>query len=136
MAWDGKVGIDLPYHAGATYNVELNGDLNNVHSHLPSPLAKPPGEPLAVNVKVDGNLNSFELTGQAGADNHFNSRWLLHKADAVDRCYFGRQTVKTFTIPEQSGVEANMPPMNGAGGALFQKGAAGGVGGAASSHNA
>lgn len=77
VAWDGKVGIELPYHAGATYNVELNGDLKNVSSHLPSPLAKPAGEPLSVNVKVDGNLNSFELTGQAGADNYFNSRWLL-----------------------------------------------------------
>lgn len=27
MAWNGKVGIDLPYHAGATYNIELKGDL-------------------------------------------------------------------------------------------------------------
>lgn len=85
MAWDGKVGIDLPYHAGATYNIELNGDLKNVSSHLPSPLAKPAGEPLAVNIKVDGNLNSFELTGQAGADNHFNSRWLLGQKLTLDR---------------------------------------------------
>ncbi|XPE63071.1 hypothetical protein ACNKHU_20105 [Shigella flexneri] len=43
MGW--KVGSDLPYHAGATYNVELNGDSDNVSSHLPSPLAKPAGEP-------------------------------------------------------------------------------------------
>lgn len=93
MAWDGKVGIDLPYHAGATYNVELNGDLKNVSSHLPSPLAKPAGEPLPVNVKVDGNLNSFDLTGQAGADNHFNSRWLLGQSSR-STVLFGRQTVK------------------------------------------
>ena len=85
VAWDGKVGIELPYHAGATYNVELNGDLKNVSSHLPSPLAKPAGEPLSVNVKVDGNLNSFELTGQAGADNYFNSRWLLGQKLMLDR---------------------------------------------------
>lgn len=133
VAWDGKVGIDLPYHAGATYNVEMNGDLNNVSSHLPSPLAKPAGEPLPVNVKVDGNLNSFELTGQAGADNHFNSRWLLGQKLTLDRAIWAADSKTLPPLPEQSGVELNMPPMNGAEWlALFQKGAAESVGGAAS----
>ncbi|EFG2336667.1 AsmA2 domain-containing protein [Escherichia coli] len=133
VAWDGKVGIVLPYHAGATYNVELNGDLKNVSSHLPSPLAKPAGEPLPVNVKVDGNLNSFELTGQAGADNHFNSRWLLGQKLMLDRAIWAADSKTLPPLPEQSGVELNMPPMNGAEWlALFQKGAAESVGGAAS----
>lgn len=133
VAWDGKVGIVLPYHAGATYNVELNGDLKNVSSHLPSPLAKPAGEPLPVNVKVDGNLNSFELTGQAGADNHFNSRWLLGQKLKLDRAIWAADSKTLPPLPEQSGVELNMPPMNGAEWlALFQKGAAESVGGAAS----
>ncbi|EET1755589.1 AsmA2 domain-containing protein [Escherichia coli] len=133
VAWDGKVGIELPYHAGATYNVELNGDLKNVSSHLPSPLAKPAGEPLVVNVKVDGNLNSFELTGQAGADNHFNSRWLLGQKLTLDRAIWAADSKTLPPLPEQSGVELNMPPMNGAEWlALFQKGAAESVGGAAS----
>ena len=133
VAWDGKVGIDLPYHAGATYNVELNGDLKNVSSHLPSPLAKPAGEPLPVNIKVDGNLNSFELTGQAGADNHFNSRWLLGQKLTLDRAIWAADSKTLPPLPEQSGVELNMPPMNGAEWlALFQKGAAESVGGAAS----
>ena len=133
VAWDGKVGIELPYHAGATYNVELNGDLKNVSSHLPSPLAKPAGEPLSVNVKVDGNLNSFELTGQAGADNHFNSRWLLGQKLTLDRAIWAADSKTLPPLPEQSGVELNMPPMNGAEWlALFQKGAAESVGGAAS----
>ncbi|WP_332391397.1 AsmA2 domain-containing protein YhdP [Escherichia coli] len=133
VAWDGKVGIDLPYHAGATYNIELNGDLKNVSSHLHSPLAKPAGEPLAVNVKVDGNLNSFELTGQAGADNHFNSRWLLGQKLTLDRAIWAADSKTLPPLPEQSGVELNMPPMNGAEWlALFQKGAAESVGGAAS----
>ncbi|HGX3639419.1 TPA: AsmA2 domain-containing protein YhdP [Escherichia coli] len=133
VAWDGKVGIDLPYHAGATYNIELNGDLKNVSSHLPSPLTKPAGEPLAVNVKVDGNLNSFELTGQAGADNHFNSRWLLGQKLTLDRAIWAADSKTLPPLPEQSGVELNMPPMNGAEWlALFQKGAAESVGGAAS----
>ncbi|MCL7068227.1 AsmA2 domain-containing protein YhdP [Escherichia coli] len=133
VAWDGKVGIDLPYHAGATYNIELNGDLKNVSGHLPSPLAKPAGEPLAVNVKVDGNLNSFELTGQAGADNHFNSRWLLGQKLTLDRAIWAADSKTLPPLPKQSGVELNMPPMNGAEWlALFQKGAAESVGGAAS----
>ncbi|EON4225297.1 AsmA2 domain-containing protein YhdP [Escherichia coli] len=133
VAWDGKVGIELPYHAGATYNVELNVDLKNVSSHLPSPLAKPAGEPLPVNVKVDGNLNSFELTGQAGADNHFNSRWLLGQKLTLDRAIWAADSKTLPPLPEQSGVELNMPPMNGAEWlALFQKGAAESVGGAAS----
>ncbi|ENG1917070.1 AsmA2 domain-containing protein YhdP [Escherichia coli] len=133
VAWDGKVGIVLPYHAGATYNVELNGDLKNVSSHLPSPLAKPAGEPLPVNVKVDGNLNSFELTGQAGADNHFNSRWLPGQKLTLDRAIWAADSKTLPPLPEQSGVELNMPPMNGAEWlALFQKGAAESVGGAAS----
>ncbi|EHQ8968287.1 AsmA2 domain-containing protein YhdP [Escherichia coli] len=133
VAWDGKVGIELPYHAGATYNVELNGDLKNVSSHLPSPLAKPAGEPLPVNVKVDGNLNSFELTGQAGADNHFNSRWLLGQKLTLDRAIWASDSKTLPPLPEQSGVELNMPPMNGAEWlALFQKGAAESVGGVAS----
>ncbi|MDS1526715.1 AsmA2 domain-containing protein YhdP [Escherichia coli] len=133
VAWDGKVGIELPYHAGATYNVELNGDLKNVSSHLPSPLAKPAGEPLPVNVKVDGNLNSFELTGQAGADNHFNSRWLLGQKLTLDRAIWAADSKTLPPLPEQSGVELNMPPMNGAEWLpLFQKGAAESVGGAAS----
>ncbi|HHT8504655.1 TPA: AsmA2 domain-containing protein YhdP [Escherichia coli] len=133
VAWDGKVGIDLPYHAGATYNVELNGDLKNVSSHLPSPLAKPAGEPVPVNVKVDGNLNSFDLTGQAGADNHFNSRWLLGQKLTLDRAIWAADSKTLPPLPEQSGVELNMPPMNGAEWlALFQKGAAESVGGAAS----
>ncbi|EEZ4380965.1 AsmA2 domain-containing protein [Escherichia coli] len=133
VAWDGKVGIELPYHAGATYNVELNGDLKNVSSHLPSPLAKPAGEPLPVNIKVDGNLNSFELTGQAGADNHFNSRWLLGQKLTLDRAIWAADSKTLPPLPEQSGVELNMPPMDGAEWlALFQKGATDKVGSAVS----
>ncbi|MBA1846216.1 DUF3971 domain-containing protein, partial [Escherichia coli] len=91
------------------------------------------GEPLPVNVKVDGNLNSFELTGQAGADNHFNSRWLLGQKLTLDRAIWAADSKTLPPLPEQSGVELNMPPMNGAEWlALFQKGAAESVGGAAS----
>ncbi len=67
VTWNGKVGIDLPYHADTTYHIELNGDLRNVSSHLPSPLNKPAGEAIPVNIQADGNLKSFALTGSAGS---------------------------------------------------------------------
>lgn len=63
VVWDGKVGIDLFYYVGVIYNIELNGDLKNVSSYLFLLLVKFVGELLVVNVKVDGNFNSFELIG-------------------------------------------------------------------------
>ncbi len=77
VAWKGDVGIELPYHAGATYKVNIDGDLNNLASTLPPPLDKQAGKALPVKLKVEGNLHSFDLTGNAGSTNHFNSRWLL-----------------------------------------------------------
>lgn len=85
VAWNDKVGIDLPYHSGATYNIELNGDLRNVSSHLPSPLNKPTGEAIPVNINADGNLKSFALTGRAGSKKHLNSYWLLNHKLTLDR---------------------------------------------------
>lgn len=76
VAWNGKVGIDLPYHSGARYKVDITGDLKNVSSHLPAPLNKRAGEALPMKINVDGDLNSFALSGNADAKNHFNSRWL------------------------------------------------------------
>ncbi|HEK5256589.1 TPA: TIGR02099 family protein [Escherichia coli] len=128
-----ELQLDGDVNARLHLDIPLNGDLKNVSSHLPSPLAKPAGEPLPVNVKVDGNLNSFELTGQAGADNHFNSCWLLGQKLTLDRAIWAADSKTLPPLPEQSGVELNMPPMNGAEWlALFQKGAAESVGGAAS----
>ncbi|MDF3636585.1 YhdP family protein, partial [Enterobacter cloacae] len=44
VSWNGKVAIDLPYHAGARYNVDITGDLKNLSSQLPAPLNKKSGE--------------------------------------------------------------------------------------------
>lgn len=129
MAWNGKVGIDLPYHAGPTYDIELKGDLKNVSSHLPAPLNKAAGEALPVNVKANGNLRSFELTGNAGSKNHFNSRWLLNQKLTLDRAIWTSESRTVPALPEQQGIELNLPPMDGAQWlALFQKGAADNVG--------
>ena len=78
MPWEGKVAIELPYHGNASYKVDINGDLKNVSSHLPSPVNKPAGEPMPIKINVAGGLSSFDLTGSVGAKNHINSRWLLN----------------------------------------------------------
>lgn len=129
VAWDGKVGIDLPYHSGTTYNVELNGDLRNVSSHLPTPLDKSAGEALPVKIKAAGDLRSFTLTGSAGQENHFNSRWLLNQKLTLDRAIWTAESRTTPPLPEREGIELNLPAMDGAQWlALFQKGAADNVG--------
>ena len=129
LTWDGKVGIDLPYHSGTTYNVELNGDLRNVSSHLPSPLDKSAGEALPVKIKATGDLRSFTLTGSAGQENHFNSRWLLNQKLTLDRAIWTAESRTTPPLPEREGIELNLPAMDGAQWlALFQKGAADNVG--------
>ncbi|MDB2182431.1 AsmA2 domain-containing protein YhdP [Citrobacter farmeri] len=129
MAWNGKVGIDLPYHSGTTYNIELNGDLRNVSSHLPSPLDKEAGATLPVKIKATGDLRSFTLTGSAGQDNHFNSRWLLNQKLTLDRAIWTAESHTTPPLPEREGIELNLPAMDGAQWlALFQKGAADNVG--------
>lgn len=109
MAWNGKVGIDLPYHAGPTYDIELKGDLKNVSSHLPVPLNKAAGEALPVNVKANGNLRSFELTGNAGSKNHFNSRWLLNQKLTLDRAIWTSESRTVPALPDQQGIELNLP---------------------------
>ncbi|EGT4257164.1 AsmA2 domain-containing protein [Citrobacter amalonaticus] len=129
VAWDGKVGIDLPYHSGTTYNVELNGDLRNVSSHLPSPLDKSAGEAIPVKIKAAGDLRSFTLTGSAGQENHFNSHWLLNQKLTLDRAIWTAESRTTPPLPEREGIELNLPAMDGAQWlALFQKGAADNVG--------
>ncbi|WP_442779977.1 AsmA2 domain-containing protein YhdP [Enterobacter cancerogenus] len=121
--WRGKVGIELPYHAGARYNVDVTGDLKNISSQLPAPLDKKAGQPLPMKINVAGGLNSFDLTGSAGGTNHFNSRWLLNRKLTLDRAIWTTDSRSTPPLPEQAGVELNLPPLDGAEWlALFQKG--------------
>ena len=125
MPWDGKVAIELPYRGSASYKVDVNADLKNVSSHLPAPVDKQAGEPLPVNIKVDGGLSSFTLAGSVGAKNHINSRWLLGHKLTLDRAILTTDSKAVSPLPEQPGVELNMPPMDGAQWlALFQGGAA------------
>jgi uncharacterized protein (TIGR02099 family) len=133
VTWKGDVGVTLPYRGEASYKVNLAGDLGNIASTLPPPLEKRAGQALPVKVKVDGNLHSFALTGNAGADNHFNSRWLLGSKLALDRGIWTSESKTTPPLPEQSGLELNLPPLDGAQWlALFNQGAASHVSSSAS----
>ncbi len=125
VPWDGKVAIELPYHGNASYKVDINGDLKNVSSRLPSPVSKPAGEPLPVKINVAGGLSSFDLTGSVGAKNHINSRWLLNHKLTLDRAILTTDSKGHSPLPDQPGIELNLPPMDGAQWlALFENGAA------------
>nr|WP_276614334.1 AsmA2 domain-containing protein YhdP [Escherichia fergusonii] len=129
VTWDGKVGIELPYRAGATYDVKLRGDMKNVSSHLPSPLEKSAGEPLPFTMNVKGNLQGFELTGLVGENNHFNSHWMLGERLSLERAIWASDSKTLPPLPEHSGVELNLPAMDGAEWlALFQQGVGNQVG--------
>ncbi len=99
VPWDGKVAIELPYHGNASYKVDINGDLKNVSSRLPSPVSKPAGEPLPVKINVAGGLSSFDLTGSIGAKNHINSRWLLNHKLTLDRAILTTDSKGTLRCP-------------------------------------
>ena len=125
VPWEGKVAIELPYHGNASYKVDINGDLKNVSSHLPSPVNKPAGEPMPIKINVAGGLSSFDLTGSVGAKNHINSRWLLNHKLTLDRAILTSDSKGLSPLPDQPGVELNLPPMDGTQWlALFQNGAA------------
>ena len=123
VAWNGKVAIDLPYRGSAHYKVDVTGDLKNVSSHLPAPLDKKAGQPLPMNINVQGDLNSFALTGNANGTNHFNSRWLLSRKLTLDRAIWTTDSRTIPPLPEQPGAELNLPAMDGAEWlAMFNKG--------------
>ncbi|EKK5220977.1 AsmA2 domain-containing protein YhdP [Cronobacter sakazakii] len=125
ILWNGKVAISLPYHAGVNYQVDITGNLKNVSSHLPEPVEKPAGKALPFKVRAKGDLKSFDVTGNAGAENHFNSRWLLGRKLTLDRAIWASDSRTTPPLPENRGVELNLPAMDGAQWlALFNQGAA------------
>ncbi|MBK0875649.1 hypothetical protein GZ071_24765, partial [Escherichia coli] len=75
-------------------------------------------------INVTGGLNSFDLTGNIGSKNHVNSRWLLNNKLTLDRAILTSDSKAIPSLPEASGVELNMPAMDGAQWlALFQQGA-------------
>ena len=113
LPWQGKVQITLPHGGGAKYSVDIDGDLKNVSSHLPAPLDKAAGNALPVKLAASGNLNGFELSGALGAEQRFNSRWLLGKQLHLDRGIWQGDVKRTPALPENSGMVLNLPPLDG-----------------------
>ena len=131
VPWKGNIAIELPYGGSGTYKVGITGDLQNVSSDLPPPANKRAGQPLPLKINVDGNLRSFDLTGNIGPTNHLNSRWLLGNKLRLESAIWASDSRTIPPLP-QPGIELNLPPMDGAQWlALFQHGAAEGVSSAA-----
>lgn len=131
VPWKGNIAIELPYGGSGTYKVGITGDLQNVSSDLPPPANKRAGQPLPLKINVDGNLRSFDLTGNVGPTNHLNSRWLLGNKLRLESAIWASDKRTIPPLP-QPGIELNLPPMDGAQWlALFQHGAAEGVSSAA-----
>lgn len=129
VPWQGKVAIELPYKGSANYKVDITGDLKNIHSSLPAPVNKEAGQPLPVKVNVTGGLEHFDLTGSVGGNHHFNSRWLLGQKLKLDRAIWTSDSRSMPPLPDTSGLELNLPEMDGMQWlALFRKGAADSVG--------
>jgi len=125
VPWKGNVAIELPYSGSATYKVGITGDLQNVSSNLPSPADKRAGQSLPLKINVDGNLHSFDLTGNVGPTNHLNSRWLLGNKLKLENAIWASDSRTVPPLPQTPGIELNLPPMDGAQWlALFQHGAA------------
>ena len=113
LGWTGKVDISLPYRGDANYQVSLAGNLKNVSSHLPSPLNKSAGATLPVNIAVKGSLKEFTLSGNAGAENHFSSRWLLSKNLTLDSAIWASNSKSIPALPESNSVELYLPAIAG-----------------------
>jgi len=125
MPWQGKVDVTLPYKGSAQYEVAIKSDLKEVSSHLPSPANKAAGEALPLAVNVKGDLRGFTLTGNAGVTHRFNSRWLLKDKLTLDRGIWVSDSKTLPPLPDQAGVELNLPALDGAQWlGLFQQGAA------------
>ncbi|KFC00313.1 putative exported protein [Trabulsiella guamensis ATCC 49490] len=132
VPWEGKVSIEIPYRGGSKYTVDLTGDLKNVSSHLPPPVDKQAGKPMPVKINVAGGMDSFNLTGKLGSAEYFNSRWLLDNKLTLDRAIWASDSRSVPPLPDQPGVELNLPAMDGAQWlALFRQGAADNVSNAA-----
>lgn len=113
LPWKGNVDISLPYHGEASYKVSITGDAGEVSSHLPSPFDKPAGGHLPIAVNVNGNLQSFILSGSIKGDQHFVSRWLLTPRLRLDRGIWKDHTTKTPALPDKAAMVVNLPALNG-----------------------
>ncbi|MCL2892735.1 AsmA2 domain-containing protein YhdP [Brenneria tiliae] len=111
--WQSAVSVSLPYQGVPKFDVDLQADLSKVSSHLPSPLNKPAGENLPLQVKAKGDLHGFTLHGNLGKDNWFNSQWLL-KGDTVTLARANwRKGSGLPPLPSASALVFDLPALDG-----------------------
>ncbi len=113
LPWQGNVDITLPHKGGATYKVDLKGDGKTVSSHLPAPLDKQAGEAMPIAINATGDLHGFTLSGSVREHHRFNSRWILEPQLRVDRGIWLNDAKSTPKLPENRGMELNLPAMDG-----------------------
>jgi uncharacterized protein (TIGR02099 family) len=114
LPWQGEVAITLPHNGnGANYKIDVAGDLKDVSSHLPTPLAKASGEPLPLKVSVTGDLHHFDLQGVLANQQRFNSRWLLGKQLRLERGVWRNDAEAMPALPETRGMLLQLPPLDG-----------------------
>lgn len=112
--WNTKVAIKLPHKGHPSYDVQVNADLKNVSSHLPSPLDKARGEALPLVVNAKGDLNGFMLSGSLGPKNHFNSQLILQKHGVkLARAAWSDNSRKVPALPESESLTLNLPALDG-----------------------
>ncbi|WP_343553057.1 AsmA2 domain-containing protein YhdP [Pantoea sp.] len=113
VPWQGNVDITLPHKGGASYKVELKGDAKTVSSHLPAPLDKSAGAAMPITINADGDLHGFTLSGSVQERHRFNSRWILEPQLRVDRGIWLNDAKSTPKLPENRGMELNLPALDG-----------------------
>lgn len=112
-AWKSNVAVDLPHKGHSTYKVNFSSDLKGVSSHLPPPLDKPGDSAFPIAVNASGDINTLTVSGKAGANQFFNSRWLLTKPLRVERGIWLNDAKSVPPLPETSGMVLNLPALDG-----------------------
>ncbi len=128
LAWQSQLDITLPNKGSVQYEANLNGDLKEVSSHLPSPLDKRSGQAMAVSVNAKGDLNHVDLSGVVGNQHRFNSRWLPGKQLRLDRGIWVNDSKTLPGLPQTPGMILNLPPLDGNAWLELLAGASGGKG--------
>lgn len=113
-SWQSTVSVKLPHKGAETYDVDVQADLKNVSTRLPSPFDKASGEALALKVKAKGDMNGFQLSGNLGKTQQFNSQWLL-KGDAITlaRARWQHDAKGVPPLPDDAALTLDLPPLDG-----------------------
>lgn len=113
VPWQGDIAIRLPHKGKPHYHVRLTGDLKNLTSQLPAPLAKTSGFSLPFSLRAKGDLQQFTLKGNIGEKTGFNSQWLLQPGLKLEKASLISNSGKMPDLPGGNRVELHLPALNG-----------------------